>query len=515
MKKRLSIIIALSGLFILNSGCDKKTDTLPENRITTIEATTAQPETKTTLGGADGDATRPVLWSNGDEIMVVSDAYSSTTMTKYKTTLSTPSSSASFSATGAPVLEKEVAAFYPAKASVSFGSESFNVALPTYQKYVAGGFDNGYNPAIAFVNSWNSSSKLTFKNCFSVIKLNIKGTGKVLKITVRSKTLQLSGGFTFGIEDGSMDPYGDNVCKKVVLDCGEGVDLTSSGTNFHIVVPGGTYTNDLVVHVETTNNGLMLSESSKTINLEKGKIHEIRMNYTPVPSSSYVEEGVNYGAGTSVQILIGGSLVTRIFAPVNCGYEPKDGLYNGYPYGKLYQWGRKFGQGYSYTPFFDATSPVLSDGNTVSNVVGQDAANYNMFYKRNTYNDNWCSSSDSQIWNLGSESAPIKTIYNPCPVGWRISTFEELDKIRYLPNVWGLNTHGSTNDLTGRTISDSIFLPATGKLDHLGYAQNRTFSGLYYTSKHGLSPGFYISQSSSYTISFAPVQAYAIRCVKI
>ena len=47
----------------------------------------------------------------------------------------------------------------------------------------------------------------------------------------------------------------------------------------------------------------------------------------------YVDEyGINHGGG----ILIGDIL----WAPVNSGYHPTD-----YPYGKLYQWGRKHGQG--------------------------------------------------------------------------------------------------------------------------------------------------------------------------
>ena len=52
----------------------------------------------------------------------------------------------------------------------------------------------------------------------------------------------------------------------------------------------------------------------------------------------YIDEyGINHGGGILID--------TVLWAPVNCGYHEID-----YPYGKLYQWGRKHGQGYG-APF--------------------------------------------------------------------------------------------------------------------------------------------------------------------
>ena len=48
----------------------------------------------------------------------------------------------------------------------------------------------------------------------------------------------------------------------------------------------------------------------------------------------YVDEyGVNHGPGIKIGI--------HVWAPVNCGYHATD-----YKYGKMYQWGRKYGQGF-------------------------------------------------------------------------------------------------------------------------------------------------------------------------
>ena len=80
-------------------------------------------------------------------------------------------------------------------------------------------------------------------------------------------------------------------------------------------------------------------------------------------------------------------------------------------YGDLYQWGRE------------------SDGHqlrTSSTIAGQQA---------NTYSDpnfitvgvaeDWTNNPDANLWNSGTEGAPIKTAKDPCPTGYRIPTKTE------------------------------------------------------------------------------------------
>ena len=75
-----------------------------------------------------------------------------------------------------------------------------------------------------------------------------------------------------------------------------------------------------------------------------------------VSKGDYVDEyGVNHGQG----IEIGGV----VWAPVNCGYHKDD-----YQYGKLYQWGRKYGQGYS-GDFYDGDWDQTYSDATVPTIV--------------------------------------------------------------------------------------------------------------------------------------------------
>lgn len=70
------------------------------------------------------------------------------------------------------------------------------------------------------------------------------------------------------------------------------------------------------------------------VSVQKPLVKDEGQNIPRQEGLDYIDEyGINHGGG----ILIGDVL----WAPVNCGYHETD-----YPYGKLYQWGRKHGQGY-------------------------------------------------------------------------------------------------------------------------------------------------------------------------
>ena len=131
----------------------------------------------------------------------------------------------------------------------------------------------------------------------------------------------------------------------------------------------------------------------------------------PEPQSiDYIDEyGINHGKGV---------WVSEIFwAPVNCGYHATD-----YKYGKLYQWGRRFGQGYDES---DATTPELVKG-PVSLATGQSKDNADKYYYSRDNLCDWLSIPDDKLWNSGTEDNPVKTEYDPCPDGWRVPTYTEL-----------------------------------------------------------------------------------------
>lgn len=166
----------------------------------------------------------------------------------------------------------------------------------------------------------------------------------------------------------------------------------------------------------------------------------------------YVDEyGVNHGPGIKIGI--------HVWAPVNCGYHATD-----YKYGKMYQWGRKYGQGFGD----DATVPNRENG-AVSLDIGNDKSNENVTFI-GSYDSryDWLSPQNHLLWNSGPEFEPVKTEFDPCPEGWRVPNYAELDEL--FKNYSAFTT--DVNGRAGRWFSGpkpysvdvpQIFLPVSSK----------------------------------------------------
>ena len=131
----------------------------------------------------------------------------------------------------------------------------------------------------------------------------------------------------------------------------------------------------------------------------------------------YIDEyGINHGPGVEIDGVV--------WAPVNCGYHETD-----FPWGKLYQWGRKYGQGYADETYADASQPVLAECN-MSILDIQSVKNESVFYTN--LEDSYLQfNSDliSSLWNVGTEENPVKSEYDPCPENWRLPTSAELSAL--------------------------------------------------------------------------------------
>ena len=245
--------------------------------------------------------------------------------------------------------------------------------------------------------------------------------------------------------------------------------------------------------------------------------------YSPVNSfvlgDIYVDEyGINHGLG----IEFGGI----VWAPVNCGYHETD-----FKYGKLYQWGRKYGQGYDGPiesdidgeTYSDAISPTLING-PVELSVGQSKDNADVFYyMSNVFICDWCISRDVDLWNEGTETNPVKTQYDPCPAGWRVPTSKELEVLSGRYWQWatemGQNGYWFRYESPQTENTPQIFLPAAGYLSFdAGSAEYRGCNGYYWSSEADdidNACGLSFNKNSVFHLSFSN-RAYgkSVRCVK-
>ena len=397
-------------------------------------------------------------------------------------------------------------------------SYKMNVVLPQTQSYAENSFADDAFPMVAV----SSSNRFTFKNICGGIKLQLKGDGEIKSIKLEGlENERISGkASVIGYVDGmspsiTMDPEASSY---VILDCGDGVKINpNSSVTFVIVVPPVEFRSGLKLTVTDT------AGNTKTLtNVSANTVRRSSLLTFPVITlmeEDYVDEyGVNNGPG----IKIG----QTVWAPVNCGYHASD-----FKYGKLYQWGRKYGQGYDGTyekQYDDSERPWLKEG-PVDLETGQSKSNERYFYWHylSSGSGNWLSPARNDLWNAGTETAPIKTEYDPCPPGWRVPTYAELKELMKnhsseTKNEAGLKGFWFSGEEAYTAAAPQIFLCKSGyRRNRDGDAYSRESYGYYWSSKSNgsdLLPNadgvYFYGSNKVYNTSQACAYGCSVRCVK-
>lgn len=221
-----------------------------------------------------------------------------------------------------------------------------------------------------------------------------------------------------------------------------------------------------------------------------------------IGDKDYIDEyGVNQGAG----IYAGGST----WAPVNVGFHPTD-----FPFGKLYQWGRKFGLAYSDESYKDAAQLLVSSMWEGAN--GQESpVTFYTYGENSIFSYDWIKAGDDRFWNMGSEEKPVKnTDFDPCPDGWRIPTsFELKSLLNSGAQEWVL-----VDGVSGYRFGDVLFFPAAGRLNAVdGTPLDRNLEGYYWSMfvNEGSSAYMYICESGhSVNMHGSRSGACSLRCVR-
>ena len=276
---------------------------------------------------------------------------------------------------------------------------------------------------------------------------------------------------------------------------------------------------DRIVTVDQTGLATAITAGYATISAMAGGIIckcTVSVSKLAVAIADYVDEyEISHGKGT----VIGGT----VWAPVNCGYHAID-----YKWGKLYQWGRKYGQGYSGGLYdedqnligyiSDATTPEIATGG-VSAVGGNHPKNANVFYtgvkSEDSYSD-WVYPLNGSLWNVGSESQPVKSEYDPCPTGWRVPTKTEFDELCDYESTWIINSDGQS----GFCFMGQVFFCTAG-VNVNGVGDERGFSGRYWASgfeKGRTIPGCLVFWGSYSVSTENPILSravgHSVRCVQ-
>ena len=208
MKRPRHILLASSLLTLLAAACSKD-DLVPEATQPTdgadglVEMTftaTAAPATRTTLGEKGADGEYPVLWTSGDEIVVMPayGRFEKSELEEMKFTTSIEGGTAAratFTGRTRPS-ENGYIAFYPADKLVEYSGQDFNYnidfTLPTEQQAIAGNFESGIAPA--YVNPKRGSVDLEFEPMCGLVKFSLAGNvGNIKSVRFEAGGQVLSG----------------------------------------------------------------------------------------------------------------------------------------------------------------------------------------------------------------------------------------------------------------------------------------------------------------------------------
>ena len=487
----------------------------------TIEETDA---TKTYM-----DSNNNIRWSEGDQVIAfmktslglryqIKDEYIGKTSGYFSQV-----SSGSSGDLGAGTEWDHNIVYYPysdaIEAEKSGNNYALNVVLPSEQTYAAESFGNGSMAMVAV----SEDNNIVFKNVLGGMKLQLKGTQKVKSIKLQGKNNEkLSGAATVTAYTDETKPaitMSLSASTSVTLNCGSGVQLSeSTATEFIIALPPVLFGSGFTITVTDSENQNCTVETDNSNEVKRSSLLVMPAitlvtsegEDPEITAGDYVDEyGKNRGPGVKIG--------ETVWAPVNCGYHEID-----FKYGKLYQWGRKYGQGYSGYDYntsedvSDATVPTFAEGG-VSEIGGNHKSNANVFYT--DYAD-WVDPRNDELWNSGTESKPVKTEYDPCPDGWRIPTYAELSELSKNHSSWTSENGQSGYWFSGASsyteTVPQIFFPAAGYRSYGGHAYKRGYYGYYCSSRPNYDYAYYLRFYSSFVNMDYDFRAYgySVRCVQ-
>lgn len=267
MKRYIYYIWCLLGLGLL-TGCmfeEESIETEDDNlvhMVFTAMVEDGNPATRTVLDENEADGFRGVLWEPED---VIGIATYNGRYQRFENVLEEPAASGVFE--GSVNQDIMYYAIYPYRDNQQM-STSVNVTIPSKQTYKPNSFDGSAAP---MVGKGNHAEPLHFMNLCGALAVQLTGNEKVRSIIFQANANDKVSG------DGTVDPdYGDYPVLQmgdvadnfIILDCGEGVQLSGTPTSFHFVLPPGTY-NGFKLIISTTDGQFMEKSTDKQLKIKR------------------------------------------------------------------------------------------------------------------------------------------------------------------------------------------------------------------------------------------------------
>ncbi len=312
--------MAMTTIFGLSS-CDKELfPTENTNKTFTLFATT-ETGTKTALSGNDTDGYQ-VVWSEGDQFAIYNKGIGNNynkVLFSTEFTLESGEGTPNGTFTGSATLNTgiEYMALYPA----SIYSNPYDKTKwpATTQTYTAGKITNSPMFATFTVNENNQIPTVSFKNMGGILRLTVKNSENVSikKITVCADQLE----------------------SPITLDCsngGDGVALTTDGTQFNIAMPSNdgiieegsskdtlaSYSNVSIYLTDMEGNICHKTLKAATLDIVRSKITNASF---PVSKDKFISAGVKFTISGHEGIVVDINGDKVIVATMNVGATAVNG----------------------------------------------------------------------------------------------------------------------------------------------------------------------------------------------
>ena len=278
MKKLLYISLIFSAMLVAGCTEDATNDQLLNGGEIGSDETVSGVQGKTIRLYLDADDTRTSLsgisveWQEGDRVSVNIVVYT-----------------VAYDENGLPMLDVAEAedgvyeAYYPGDYA-QFSTTPKHFRLHPMQFYAENSFGPDSNPmwAAATVSDSSETPVLSFKSMCGVLKLTIAGDAEIESIYVEDKAGNIVAG-TMGYDATSHSLVAPTFAASsrvvrtgVVLNCvktdGTGVQLSSGGTPFYIVLPARTYASGLKIRISDTSHRSMTIDSSTARTIGLGEV---------------------------------------------------------------------------------------------------------------------------------------------------------------------------------------------------------------------------------------------------
>ena len=177
------------------------------------------------------------------------------------------------------------------------GSLALFTTVPNVQNYIKGSYSVGAN---VMLGESSDGESFVFRNVLGYLRLSIEGSKIVQSIVLTSNDQSpVTGMIAMMARDISIWQIYQNATDTVTLDCGSGVQLSDTPSEFYIALPPVTFAKGFSVTVNFTDGTQFVQQTIKEIAIERNCIQPMATFRTNIDESEYQKIYI-YHTGTTV-----------------------------------------------------------------------------------------------------------------------------------------------------------------------------------------------------------------------